>query len=643
MLAIYPFPIKIRMIRQRLSSWAFSYEAGRMLPSMIGGIGFSSNGPVLMRSIGLLLVLPFAASAATVTLTPSVASPAPLGTVVTFDANAGDAGSGLWYRFRTRRVVRMRGGEDSEIGYRTVLDYGPKASLQWTTIQGEGVYEIEVSARNNATGEVARDSKVFEFNKLADGAPAVTPTKHPLVFIYSAPACPEGARIRVRFAPASGYGIAQQTPWQACDGTSTMNFYLGGMQAATNYIASHILEAERATVESLAAGFTTGPVTVSIPAATPLSSPLPEYGGILWQSITNGRPIATDLNGNILWYGPADLSLATRVVAGGTMMGIRSVGSVGPEGQFFREFDLAGIQVAETNAARVSEQLMAVGARPITSFHHEAIKLADGRYLLLAGSEQLMDDMQGPGTADILGDTIVVLDSNLQLLWYWDSFDHMDPSREAILNETCNYPASLACSTFYQSGAANDWLHGNSLQLAADGSIIYSARHQDWVIKIDFQNGTGGGDVLWRLGDGGDFTLGDGADETAWFSHQHDPQMMPDGVTLVLFDNGNTRIARNSDQGASRGQVWRIDEASRTAYPVMNADLKGNSAALGSVQTLANGNYHFDAGFLVSPSRQFFTQALEVDPSGNIVWGMQISAQEYRSFRLDDLYTPPLP
>ena len=38
---------------------------------------------------------------------------------------------------------------------------------------------------------------------------------------------------------------------------------------------------------------------------------------------------------------------------------------------------LGGITLAETNAARVSEQLIAVGARPITSFHHEAIKLAE--------------------------------------------------------------------------------------------------------------------------------------------------------------------------------------------------------------------------------------------------------------------------
>jgi hypothetical protein len=602
-----------------------------------------------MRGIGFIcLALPLAASAA-VTLTPSAVSPSPLGTIVSFDASVTDSGASFSYRFRTRRMgptlarvlARRVAREDSEAGFRTIVDYGPNPSLQWTTIQAEGPYEIEVSARNNATGEISRDTTVFEFAKLADSAPVVTPTTHPLVFLYSAPPCPDGGQMRALFAQ-TGSPRTQQTPRQACDGRSTMNFYLAGMRAASTYRVWHTIEAGGALLDGPTLSFTTGAVTVQLPAAAPLSTPVPDYSGILWQAALNGRAFATDLNGNVLWYGPSGFSLATRLVPGGNAIAIYEAGSKGPAEQYFREFDLAGATVAETNAGRVSEQLMAMGARPITSFHHEAIRLADGRYLLLAGTEQLMDDVQDPGTVNVLGDTIVVLDSNLQVIWYWDSFDHMDPSRKAILNETCAYPASLACSTFYEAGSANDWLHGNSLQLTPDGNILYSARHQDWVIKIDFQNGLGTGDILWRLGAGGDFTLVDG-DESLWFSHQHDPQLMPDGATLVLFDNGNTRINRSSDHGTSRGQVWRIDEGTRTVALLVNADLKGNSSALGSGQALANGNYHFDAGFIVNPStRQMYTQALEVDPSGNIFWGMQITGQQYRSYRLDDLYTPPL-
>jgi hypothetical protein len=578
-----------------------------------------------------------------------VSSPAPLGTLVTFEANVGDAnGAPVAYRFRTRlspsRLDR-RPRAAADIGsYRTVMDFGPKAALPWTTIEREGVYEIEVTARNNSTFQTATHVLRFEFAKLANPGPVVTPTENPLVFIYSAPPCPEGSWLRARFAPADGSGREQATPPQECDGRSTMNFYLAGMAAAKEYRAWHTVNTGGAVMDGPAATFTSGVVTLNLTLPSPISTPAPDYAGILLQGILNSRPIATDLDGNLVWYGPEGISMLTRVGAGGTILGVFEDGTKGPIEQTFREIDLAGVTIAETNAQRVNEQLMARGARPITSFHHEAIRMPNGNFLLLAGSEQLLMDVQGSGMTDILGDTIVVLDRDLQLLWYWDSFDHMDVKRAAILEETCSYPATLACSTFYEAARANDWLHGNSLQLTPDGNIVYSIRHQDWVAKIDYRHGQGDGHVIWLLGMHGSFTLEEG-DETAWFSHQHDAQVLADGVTLILFDNGNTRIARNSDRGNSRGQVWRLDEESRTARLVLNADLGVNASALGSAQLLPNGNYHFDAGFIVDPANRArrFTQALEVDPGGNIVWGMQSQSQQYRNFRLDDLYTPPLP
>ena len=42
---------------------------------------------------------------------------------------------------------------------------------------------------------------------------------------------------------------------------------------------------------------------------------------------------------------------------------------------------------------------------------------------------------------------------------------------------------------------------------------------------------------------------------------------------------------------------------------LLNADLGGYSFALGSAQTLANGNFHFDNGFLPDAS----SQSVEID------------------------------
>ncbi len=38
-----------------------------------------------------------------------------------------------------------------------------------------------------------------------------------------------------------------------------------------------------------------------------------------------------------------------------------------------------------------------------------------------------------------------------------------------------------------------------------DGNLIISIRHQNWLVKIDYNNGAGAGDILWHLGYQGDF------------------------------------------------------------------------------------------------------------------------------------------
>jgi arylsulfate sulfotransferase len=212
-----------------------------------------------------------------------------------------------------------------------------------------------------------------------------------------------------------------------------------------------------------------------------------------------------------------------------------------------------------------------------------------------------------------------------------------------LFGESCTYPGGLACAPFYLSKQANDWLHGNSLQLTPDGSILYSARHLDWVIKIDYHNGAGDGTVLWRLGKDGDFQIAS-SDPSPWFSHQHDANFEADGTTLLVFDDGNARFA--TDKNAhSRGQALSIDEKNRTATLLLNADLGSYSQALGSAQKLPNGDYHFDDGFIFvvdsSGKANTIAQSVEVDQNGKLVYGIQFAGPEYRSIRMRDLYTAP--
>jgi arylsulfate sulfotransferase len=561
------------------------------------------------------------ASAMSVSLSASVDSPAPAGTLVHWTATASGGSGTMWYRFRARALGA---------GFHVIKDFGPDNTLDWTAGGHDGSYEIEVTTRIVSTGETAQASAPFEMQSPVTGdQPVISATSHPLVFLYTAPPCADGSRMRVSFLASDG--TIGRTPFRNCLPGVNMSFYLAGLQPGQQYTVRHTLDTGTDKLAGPDLSMTTGDLPNGLPAMTVVQ---PQTGttqlGILLQAPITSQQLATDLNGNVVWYYPGTISYLTRPDTGGRFFGISVNGKLDPSHQLVREFDLTGATVLETNAARVSEQLVALGKRPITGFHHEARRLPDGNILVLAGVEQMMNDVQGPGPVDILGDMIIVLDSELQVVWAWDAFDHLDVTRQATLGEVCGG----GCAPFYHSPAANDWLHGNSVERTPDGNLLYSARHQDWVIKIDYQDGVGTGDVIWRLGKDGDFAM-NSTDPQPWFSHQHDPQVLADGSTITLFDNGNSRYVADAT-AHSRGQVLQINEQTGTASLLMNVDLGFYSYALGAAQKLPNGNYHFLAGWLPDSTSIVY----EIDPNGQTVFALHVQAAEYRAFRMRDLYTP---
>jgi arylsulfate sulfotransferase len=593
--------------------------------------------------IGMMTVLSGAiASAMALNMITSARSPVNVGSMVRFTATATDSGVGnLWYRFRVRRA----GGE-----FELIRDFGPSNTLDWTAADHEGFYQMEVYARNVDAGYVAEAIVPFQFQSLViDQQPVVTPTSNSLVFLYSAPACPAGMRMRVEFAqgelplaraarrdaaavPASS---PQYTPYVNCRAGLSMNFYLAGLQAKSDYTARYMIDTGSAIGSGPALAFTTGSVpgglyTDVIQKQAPVNASDP----ILLGSPLGLPPVANDLAGNVVWYGPGDISLVTRPTAGGDIWGLVELANADPSQQVIRKFDLAGMTLLETNAGRVNEQLKALGKRQITGFHHEARALPGGRVVTLAGVEQILTDVQGPGPVDVLGDMIIVLDKDMNVVWTWDTFDNLDAHRAAILGELC----PSACPPTQLSKTANDWTHGNAVQLTPDGNLLYSARHQDWLIKINYDGGTGDGHILWKLGKDGDFQITSN-DPYPWFSHQHDGNIeSADPTKLLVFDDGNTRVAEMNG-GNSRGQVLQLNEKNLTVTPVLNADLGVYAAAVGSAERLRDGNYHFDAGF-VQENNTIDSYSYEVEPSGQIDYIAHQNAILYRTFRMTDMYTP---
>ncbi len=611
-------------------------------------------------AIGAFMILglatPRLSAAIQLNMTPSPAPPQPVGTVVTWQVTASDTDAGtLSYRFSvgltsTTMLIRR--------------DFSLSNSWNWAPTSGEGLYHVTVTVRNNSTQHIAQTTMIYwATSRVVNGVPAVSNTANPLVALYSAPPCPSGSLVRVRFK-RSGALSSDVTNFKGC-GPRSANFYIAGMRGNSTYTMNYeVVTGGLVTPGPTPLQFQTGAPVGTFPTMQilhPIDNKTSIGTDVVLHAYTGPPPPAAhDLQGNLIWY--ASLpggALVTRPVNGGTMLGISSGLGGNPSvqaAQLLREFDLAGNIIAETNVTRVSEQLAQIGQDPISAFHHEVLRLPNGNTVAFGAVERLFPaGTQGValGPVDILGDLVVVLDPNLQLVWAWNSFDHdgggtqLDINRPALLGEICNFNNTIpGCPPLFLAGqtpsnTANDWLHGNAISyIASEGNLLLSFRHQDWVVKVDYRDGAGTGNILWRLGQGGEFQLSGATDPYPWFSHQHDPGFEADG-TLSLFDNGNTRAALNVGLTEnSRGQIWSLDQTNMLATPVLNADLGVFSFAVGRAQKLPNGNSSFGAGFVGNPPNAT-SQTMEVTPAGTLDYIMSSTAASYRDFRLFNLYTAP--
>lgn len=584
---------------------------------------------VLQAVVPLAALTTICFGSVSVTLTPSVASGAMVGTPVTWTARATDsanAGATFSYQFLT-----SNGGG----AWQVRKDWYNSNTFPWTPTFSEGPVTIQVNVRSStgATGFAQAPFNVT--SRITGSTPVVSSTNHPLVALYSMPPCPSGQTARVRYKMLSE-GIWKATLAKNCLGNKSLNFYIAGMRANSNYQMQQDVFNGPFSTQGPIVWFTTGavpsgavapPYSISKPMTGPNSTSFP----VLLTAAIGGTPYAIDAQGQVIWYLPKQaqtFGTFTRILPGGDLYTYTS-DYAGRATSLFREYDLAGNIVRETNYAAISQRIVARGGDPIFSVHHEAIQLPNGWIALFGHTEKVAD--QGKGPVDVLGDQVVVIDTNFNVKWVWNEFDHLDISRPAILGETC-VPNGPGCPPTLQGGykVGDDWTHSNSIFPSPDGNLIISIRHQDWIVKIRYANGTGDGAILWRFGKDGDFTTS-ASDPFPWPSHQHDAEYTPSGL-MTLFDNGNTRVQTYG--GHSRGQEWQLDEVHHVATRVVNADLGAFSLATGSTKLLPGGYFLFNLGFVGTS-----TQIKEMNALGETQSQVNYASPSYRSFRLRSMYT----
>ncbi len=450
--------------------------------------------------------------------------------------------------------------------------------------------------------------------------------------------------------------------------------------------------------------FTTGaiPSNVHLPtvmpsgATTDLTEPITVYSvdtlPATWKILSSA---AVDLAGNILWYTTNIPPFRTEF--GGSYLGVFGVGS-DPYHQGIREVDLAGNMIVEMSAGAISEQLEAREERQITAIHDDVRRVngatgaaPDGYIAMLGTSEEVSpsatacaDNPDALGAqggtcnspVDILSDQVIVLNSNLGLVWNWDETKYFDLNQAAILGETCT-PSTPGCppltaynfATAATFPVANDWTHGNSVQYTVyDGNFLVSAEHRDLVYKINYGNGTGDGHVMWELGPtafndtsgkplplmttsavntAGSYDLG-----YPWNSHQHDANIQFGGAViqgariLTLFDNGNTRVEQGGfdPNGNSRCLLYAINETALWANLNVDSDVGSSSDGDGANQTLGNGNMYCASGLIGGYTNPLSTSTENtITGTANIVYTLTAHEATYRTFRMSTLYNPATP
>jgi hypothetical protein len=611
--------------------------------------------PALLTLVGL-----FSASILwskpTVRVLTTVPSPQPVGTVIGLTAVPKEEGDPM----KVGQALRFRFSVSADgSDFRIVRDYSSRNVFAWRPELYDHEARVKVTVLNTEskeTGEVELPFRVV--SRVVDQKPVAIPTANPLVALFSAPPCANGSQFRVAFQ-GRGDSTTHRTGLEPCRASRSSNIYVAGMRSDSEYMLHSEVITGSAVQSGPAVPFRTGIADGNFGALNVAlrgdqanaSEPFVIYS----IERPRSRPMATDLSGNIVWYLPEQDQTLTRMLSGGRFLTL--AGGVNEENsrvQVIREVDLVGNVLRETEISRIVDQLEANygitsvckpnGNQCVPGFHHDAIRLPNGHTIVIGSMERIFakGEQGSKDPINIMGTILVDLDEDLQVKWFWNSFDHLDVKRAAIGDEKCRGTGGGGpCAPVFLTPVANDWLHTNAVSFSRkDGNLVLSMPEQDWVVKIDYANGKGSGKVVWRLGDGGDFKT-DSKDEYPWFSYQHDVAFEPAGSdTLLLLDNGH-RHKKKNPKANTRGQVWKLDENARTATPILNADLGVYSPFVGSAQRLANGNYHFTAGILFNDTA-LSGRSLEVTPDGKVVYALEMTGGlMYRSNRIADLYTPP--
>jgi hypothetical protein len=465
-------------------------------------------------------------------------------------------------------------------------------------------------------------------------------TRNPLVAEYIVDVRQSGDLL-VEFGTDTSYGRSTAT-YPVTPGYS-LPILVAGMKPSTTYhMRAKIMSNGTALWTDEDRIFRTGAIGPILPPPIRVSNP---SGGSAAQSsgvelvmfsgnlpgTKNLTTFVTDRQGNVIWYyvTPALTGLSTiKPMPNGHML----VGIHTDSLAEILEITLAGDTVRSLSSTILQAKLQKLGCDcNFAFFHHDFAPLANGHTIVLGQTTKDFVNLPGfPGTTTVAGDILVDLDENWQPVWFWSAFDHLDVNR---------HPFGLP-----------DWTHSNAvIYNPEDGNLLLSMRHQSWLLYINYKDGSGSGDILWRLGNQGEFTLNT-PDPGKWFYAQHFPSFINingSQISLAVFDNGNFRpdsTGAPCGTGAapcySRAAIFHVDQNTMQAELLWEYLPGFYSFWGGAINQLQNGNVEFEMSEPFSPPRAG-SRVMEVTQTtpAEVVWQMDIGGGfAYRAYRIPSLY-----
>ena len=521
-------------------------------------------------------------------------------------------------------------GGDSTVG--TVDSTG-----KYTAPSNPQSMAVTVTANSGSGMNSSVSAKVYV---VAPGT--VAQTKNPQVALYTIDP-PADAAVTVQFGPTTSYGRSTWTQQTPAGGGAVPTLVAGMLMNSTYHMQATLKFADGVTFSDSDRTFATGtipPASLPTLTASTTAAMTPQSGVELLDMVTlppgtSKISIAvTDLNGNILWtYDPGLPALFAgpiKLLPNGHLLVNVAAGVPDGLNSVLQEVDLTGQVIWQMAAPQLNQALAAATCAgcniTVVGTHHDFAVLPNGHVIVIAALQQIVSGVT------VTGDVLIDLDQNHKPVWVWNEFDHLDVNRHPM-----NFP---------------DWTHTNAVVYSPDDkALIVSIRHQDWAIKIDYNDGQGTGNILWKLGFQGDFTLENGTDPVDWFYAQHDVNIASSNSSgtfqLLMFDNGNQRVLDSSGTECgsgtacvSRVPLLQLNENAKTATIQWVDNLAPLFSSFGgSARLLANGNIEFDECAPTTPANNAAIFEVTQTTPAQTVWQMQITGQyAYRGFRIPSLY-----